>query len=610
MSAIAAMPWLSVAVPVTLAAAIALGSRFLGRAAVIPALVAPLLVVVVGWASLGHGASGSLVWIAAGGASLRVGYSVDGLGSLMLLVVGGVSACVMLFSAGYMRGERGYVRYFALLTLFVGAMSGLVIATDLVALFVAWELVGACSYLLIGFWYDRPAAADAARKAFLMTRVGDAALLLGMGAMWSMSTAAGRAGILDVRSIVAVARHAPPAAVTVAALCVLLAAVGKSAQFPLHGWLPDAMEGPTPVSALIHAAAMVAAGVFLVARMWGLFELSATARGVALALGAVTALGAATVAVTQTDIKKVLAWSTISQLGFMFAALGVGAWPAAIFHLVAHAAFKALLFLASGSVIHGSGTQDLRSMGGLWRRMPLTALTWILGGLALAGVWPMAGFFSKDAIVTSVWTIAPVAAAALLLASGLTGAYIARATQLGFFGAYRGDGRPHESGWTMTVPLLLLAIAAGTLGAAGRDIMAALAAPYEPLSAGVVAVTLALTGAGALAGWLPWARDAGAEAAFPGWLERAWRAARAGYGYDSMLERGVVRPVMTFALVAHALVDRLLIDGVIERGSKATRRASDLFLRLQGGDGQAYGMLVAVGTIAILVLAIALRSVG
>jgi NADH-quinone oxidoreductase subunit L len=398
--------------------------------------------------------------------------------------------------------------------------------------------------------------------------------------------------------------------VTAAAICLLQGAVGQSAQFPLHVWLPDAMEGPTPVSALIHAATMVAAGVFLVARTWPLFELSPTARGVALVLGTVTALGAATIAVTQTDIKKVLAYSTISQLGFMFAALGVGAWRVAIFHLVTHAAFKALLFLGSGSVIHGSGTQDLRGMGGLLRRMPITAVTWILGSLALAGIWPMAGFFSKDEIVANVLHSAPWAGIALLAASALTGAYIARATQLAFFGAYRGDAHPHESPLAMTVPLVVLAAASCVLGFAGVGILAVLGGEAEPLSVTVAAIALALAAAGAVAGALPWARDAGVEASLPEWFERIWRAARQGYGYDALLHRLFVRPIVTLALFAYAFVDRLVIDGIVEGSARNANRLGGWLTKLQDGDGQRYAALVAAGTIVLVVVAFALRTVG
>jgi NADH-quinone oxidoreductase subunit L len=537
-------------------------------------------------------------WLVAGQSVLRLGYRVDGLSAIMLLVVGVVAACVIVFSIGYMHGERGYVRYFAMLSLFTAAMAGLVIASDLVGLFIGWELVGVCSYLLIGFWYDKPAAADAAVKAFMVTRVGDAAMLVGMAVLWRAT------GTLEISAILNGVGALAPSVVTAAAVCLLLGAVGKSAQFPLHIWLPDAMEGPTPVSALIHAATMVAAGVFLVARMWPLFEASPTTRMLTLVLGTVTALGAATIALTQRDIKKVLAYSTISQLGFMFVALGVGAWPVAIFHLVTHAAFKALLFLSSGSVIHGSGTQDLHEMGGLRSKMPLTATCWIAGGLALAGIPPTAGFFSKDAVVASVLNVAPWAGFALLAASLLTGAYVARATRLAFFGSARGEREAHESPWTMTVPLGVLAVGALGLGMAGPTVARALGTQSEPLSFGLAAIAVGLAATGALGGWL-FASDGGrAENSLAPALRGVWDAARSGYGFDTLVTRAVVQPVVATAGVIDAMLDRAAIDGTAEGVAGLARRVGVLFADTMSGDGQSYTALLASGVIVLLALTI------
>jgi NADH-quinone oxidoreductase subunit L len=592
------MPYLVVAVPLAIAAVLALGLRAWGRSAPWLALVGPLVAAAVGAASLDGGSSGSMRWLAAGSSVLTLGYRVDGLSAIMLLVVGVVAACVIVFSIGYMHGDRGYVRYFALLSLFTAAMSGLVIASDLVGIFIGWELVGVCSFLLIGFWYEKSAAAEAARKAFMVTRVGDAAMLVGLAVLWHAT------GTLDVATILAGAGSLAPAAVTAAAICLLLGAVGKSAQFPLHIWLPDAMEGPTPVSALIHAATMVAAGVFLVARMWPLFALSPEARMVALVLGTITALGAATVALAQTDIKKVLAYSTISQLGFMFAALGVGAWPVAIFHLVTHAAFKALLFLTSGSVIHGSGTQDLREMGGLRSKMPVTATAWVIGGLALAGIPPLAGFFSKDAVVGSVLAAAPWAGIALLAASLLTGAYVARATRLAFFGTSRGAEGAHESPWTMTVPLAVLAAFALALGAAGPAITRVLGAASEPLSLPLAALAVGLAAAGALGGWLLAAEGGAREAAFTPALARAWGAARDAYRFDSLVTNVVTRPMSALARFTDAVLDRRGIDGIAEGLAELARNVGGLLTRMMNGDGQTYSGLLAAGAIVLVCLTI------
>lgn len=592
------MPYLVVGVPLLIAAVLGLGVRFWGRAAAWIALLGPLLAVAVGASSLQGGASGSVRWLAAGDSALTLGYHVDGLSAIMLLVVGVVAACVIVFSIGYMHGDRGYVRYFALLSLFTAAMSGLLIAADLVALFIGWELVGACSFLLIGFWYETPAAAEAARKAFMVTRVGDAAMLVGLAVLWRAT------GTLELSATLGGVGSLAPAVVTTAAICLLLGAVGKSAQFPLHIWLPDAMEGPTPVSALIHAATMVAAGVFLIARTWPLFEASPEARMVALVLGTITALGAATVALAQTDIKKVLAYSTISQLGFMFAALGVGAWPVAIFHLVTHAAFKALLFLTSGSVIHGSGTQDLREMGGLRSKMPLTAVAWIIGGLALAGIPPLAGFFSKDQVVGSVLASAPWAGVALLAASLLTGAYVARATRLAFFGAARGTGEAHESPWTMTVPMAALAAAAIGLGFAGPSIAAVLSAESEPLSVGLAAVAVGLAGAGALGGWLLAAGGGAREGSFSPALAVVWGAARDGYGFDALVNGAIVRPMAALARFTDAVVDGQGIDRVAEGFAGLARWAGEIFSRTMSGDGQTYSALLSAGAIILLCITI------
>jgi NADH-quinone oxidoreductase subunit L len=595
MDLLASAPYLAALVPLVLSAVIAAGVRVWGKAAPWIALVGPLSLVGIGAASLTGGGSGAVRWISAGSSVISLGWHADGLAAVMLLVVGVVAACVMLFSVGYMHGERGYVRYFAILSLFTAAMAWLVIASDLVGLFLGWELVGACSFLLIGFWYDKPSAAEAARKAFLVTRLGDVAMLVGMAILWNAT------GTLEIARIL---KAAPALGTlgTAAAICILLGAVGKSAQFPLHIWLPDAMEGPTPVSALIHAATMVAAGVFLVARTWPLFEAAPEARMVALVLGTITALGAATIGLPQADIKKVLAYSTISQLGFMFAALGVGAWPVAIFHLVTHAAFKALLFLASGSVIHGSGTQNLREMGGLRTAMPITTVTWIIGSLALAGIPPLAGFFSKDEVIASVLTHAPVAGVALFLASMLTAAYMARATRLAFFDAPRAERHAHESPWTMTVPLMVLAALALTLGFAGGALTRVLepGAEAEAINLFIAAAAVVLSILSAAAGWV-FAADGGArERAFSGTSERVWSLVRKGYGYDDLVRAAVVGPTAWLGRVTDSMADRAGVDGAAEGVGSLARRLGNAFSELQNGEGQWYAAMVAAGVVLVL----------
>jgi NADH-quinone oxidoreductase subunit L len=590
-------PYLAVLTPVIVAVVLAAGARHLRRVAPWIALAGPGTALAVGIvASGGQGTSGSFTWLAAGGTGLSLGWSADGLAAIMLIVLGVVASMVMVFSAGYMHDERGLVRYYAFLSLFTAAMAGLVLATDLVGLFLSWELVGVCSFLLIGFWYDKPSAAEAARKAFLVTRVGDAGLLLAMGLLWSAT------GTLDIAQVLGKAGDLTPGVVAAVACLLFMGAAGKSAQFPLHAWLPDAMEGPTPVSALIHAATMVAAGVFLIARMWPLFEAAPVVLTVVLWVGTFTALASATIAVTQTDIKKVLAFSTISQLGFMFAALGAGAWGAALFHLVTHAAFKALLFLASGSVIHGAGTQDLREMGGLVRKMPVTTATWVVGALALAGIPPLAGFFSKDAVIASVLHASPVAGYALVLASVLTGFYVARTTQLAFFGLPRGHEDAHESPAVMTGPLVVLACLAVGAGFGGGWVATVLGAEHEALSVPVAVTSVIAALVGMIAGGLQWGSDPAVESTMPSWAERIWRAARGGYGWDAFVQRSIVLPVMSFAMLSYAFFDRIVIDGIVEGSARAAKAVGAWFTGLQNGDVQWYAALVAAGGLLAVTL--------
>ncbi|MBW6467782.1 MAG: NADH-quinone oxidoreductase subunit L [Coriobacteriia bacterium] len=598
MAAFLDLGWLVVLLPMLLAVVVALFGRVLGRFTPAVAILAPLWVLAYGVLSLVEGLhdaprSGSVEWLTVGAAdSLTVGWAVDGLTAVMLVVVGLVAALVVLFSVGYMHGENGLPRYFASLCLFTAAMSMLVVADGLVGLFIGWELVGACSYLLIGFWFTRPAAAKAAVKAFLTTRVGDVGLLLALALLWR------EVGDLSYAGLFAAAPSLAPATVTGASLLLLVGAIGKSAQFPLQIWLPDAMEGPTPVSALIHAATMVAAGVFLIARTWPLFSLSPDALAMTLAVGGLTAIGAAAAALVQTDIKKVLAYSTISQLGFMFAALGVGAWGAAVFHLVTHAAFKALLFLGSGSVIHGSGTQELEEMGGLFRKMPVTGVTWLIGAGALAGLPPLAGFFSKDEILHDVALAEPVWAILLFGASLMTAFYVARTTRLAFFDAYRGDGHPHEGGWSMRLPLIALATLAAAVGFAGAWLAETIGAHHGSLDLRVAAASTLLAVLGLLAGWKV------AGAGHPG-LKQPRLAAladlmRQGWGADRLVERVLLAPVASASQFLYRFVDRQAVDGIAEGTAPFARRVGRAFSSLQSGDAQWYATMLGAGAVALL----------
>jgi NADH-quinone oxidoreductase subunit L len=440
----------------------------------------PLLAVFLSWLAAMAVAAGALTgaapfgehgfgvsfweWIPAGQFTVTVGFFVDSLTACLLIVVTTIGLLVHVYSVGYMSHDRGYWRFFAYLNLFMFSMLVLVLADSFLVIFVAWELVGLSSYLLIGFWFPRRSAALASKKAFIVNRVGDVGFILGISLIWvSLHT-------LNVQTVLAQVGTLSPTTISWIALLLLCGAVGKSAQFPLHVWLPDAMEGPTPVSALIHAATMVNAGVYLVARSSPIFAQAPGVMVLVAAIGTFTAILAASIAFTQTDIKRVLAYSTLSQLGYMFAALGVGAWTAAIFHLMAHGFFKGLLFLDSGSVIHAvHDEQDMRKMGGLSKKIPITYWTMLIGSIAIAGIPPLAGFFSKDEILGEafkngflwVWGVG-------FLVAGMTGFYMFRLMGLTFWGESRVDPAVepeiHESGPWMTVPLVLLSIPTIFLG--------------------------------------------------------------------------------------------------------------------------------------------------
>jgi len=405
-------------------------------------------------------------WIPAGRFVVEAGFFVDGLTACLLIVVTTIGMLVHVYSIGYMSHDGGYWRFFAYLNLFMFSMLLLVLADNFLVVFVAWELVGLSSYLLIGYWYTKRSAALASKKAFIVNRVGDVGFALGIMLIFVSL------GTLDIREVLERIGELDQLTISAIALLVFCGAMGKSAQFPLHVWLPDAMEGPTPVSALIHAATMVNAGVYLVARANPIFGHAQEAMVVVAAIGIFTAILAASIAFTQTDIKRVLAYSTLSQLGYMFAALGVGAWTAAIFHLMAHGFFKGLLFLDSGSVIHAvHEEQDMRRMGGLARKIPITYWTMLIGSLAIAGIPPLAGFFSKDEILGEafkngfviVWAIGFVVA-------GMTAFYMFRLMGMTFWGPSRVDPvvepKIHESPRSMTVPLVLLAIPSALIGLA------------------------------------------------------------------------------------------------------------------------------------------------
>ncbi len=412
------------------------------------------------------------LWLSAGNIRFSAGWLVDNLSAMMLMVVTSVSLLIQIYSHEYMNKDEGYHRFFAYLALFNFSMLGLVLSTNLFQIYIFWELVGLSSYLLIGFWFKRPSAADAAKKAFIMNRIGDFGLLAGiMGFLYYSLNWWGGSDkpFLSFSVLAPAAKHvfemAGPAVFALIAFGIFLGAVAKSAQFPLHTWLPDAMEGPTPISALIHAATMVAAGVYLIARAYPIFELSPQIMTLMAWTGAFTALLTALIAVSQYDIKRVLAYSTCSQLGFMVMAMGVGAYSAGLFHLFTHAYFKAMLFLCSGAVIHGlADQQDMRYMGGLRKKMPAVAYTYLIGCFAISGIL-LSGFWSKDEIFAGIYRSGNMPLLILgVLIAGMTSFYMFRSYFMAFEGEYRGNAEPHNANRIITMPLIVFAVPSAIIG--------------------------------------------------------------------------------------------------------------------------------------------------
>jgi NADH-quinone oxidoreductase subunit L len=553
-------------------------------------------------------------WAEIGGRRLEVGFYFDRLAAVMTLVVTGVGTLIHVYSTGYMHGDESHPRYFAYLNLFLFFMLLLVLGRSLLVMFVGWEGVGLASYLLIGFWFDDPAKAAAGKKAFVTNRIGDAGFLLGMFLLW------GAFGTLDIDVVNAgFAGGTPPAlavgGASLVGILLFVGACGKSAQIPLHVWLPDAMAGPTPVSALIHAATMVTAGIYLVARMSPLYLQAPEASQLIAVVGLATAFFAATIAIAQYDIKKVLAYSTVSQLGLMFLALGVGAYAVAIFHVVTHAFFKACLFLGSGSVIHAlGGEQDIRKMGGLARRIPVTFATFAVATAAIAGIPPLAGFFSKDEILwfafasgrggaTWLWVLASLSAL-------LTSFYMFRLLWLTFFGASRMDPQVehhvHESPLSMTGVLVVLALLSAVGGFVPVVHFLEPMLPLPKVAPELHHLEHTLVGIAVAIGFLGLA---GAAWFFGGKAERAARArARlAGlqrvlankYYVDELYEATLGRPLTWISQrVFLQLGDRVLIDGTLHLLAATARRSAAAFGALQAGSLHRYALYAVVGILA------------
>jgi len=545
----------------------------------------------------------SIPWFSTGTLHPMVGLQVDPLSAVMLLVVTTVALMVQVYSLGYMAGEAGLARYYAYLSLFCASMLGLVLARGFIQLYICWELVGLCSYLLIGFWYDRDAPAFAAKKAFVTTRLGDLGFLLGV---LLICTAAGSfefsevqartaAGLLDSRTM------------TLACLLLFCGAVGKSAQVPLHVWLPDAMEGPTPVSALIHAATMVAAGVYMVARFAFLFHGSPDAMATVAVVGALTALLAATIALVQDDIKRVLAYSTISQLGYMMLALGAGSVTAGMFHLFTHAFFKALLFLCAGAVIHAVRTNDMWEMGGLRKAMPWTFWTFVIGALALAGIFPFSGFFSKDEILARVLAYSPPLFAVALVASFCTAFYMGRVVFVAFLGAARGGAaaHAHEAPLVMRGPLVVLAglslVAGWWVWDFARFVFAGEVEEVH-IHLGLAAATQLVPLAGlALAAGMYVSRTPDPDALAKRFAS-GYALLRHRFYIDEAYDWLIDRVVMQFA-AGIGWFDRHVVDGAVNGVAWLARQTGAQLRYLQTGRVQHYAAAVFGGVLFLLLLA-------
>jgi NADH-quinone oxidoreductase subunit L len=553
-------------------------------------------------------------WITVGTLHVPAALLVDPLSITMCLFVTGISALIHLYSTGYMHGEKDFRKFFLYMNLFVFSMLLLVLANNLVLTFVGWEGVGLCSYWLVSYYFERDSAASAGKKAFLYNRVGDVGMLVAMFLLFS------RLHTLTYVTIFARAGTLTPTVATLVVLTLLLAATGKSAQIPLFNWLPDAMEGPTPVSALIHAATMVTAGVYLLVRMSPVLALSHSGRLTIAIIGGVTAFVAATIATSQKDIKKVLAFSTISQIGYMVLAVGVGAYSAAIFLMISHAFFKALLFLGSGSVIHSlNGEQDMRKMGGLQKYLPLTFPAFLIGWLTISGIPPFAGFWSKGDVLTNVFEQNRALWVLGVLTAILTGYYMTRLFVLTFLGTerFREDTEghdPHESPWVMTTPLIVLAalsIVGGVLDLPWihHDSLAGFLSPtFGYVAAGGHADTLAQYGLalvdvaaaviGLLVGYSIWRNIWESSRYESSFLEHVWH-------WDDFYDATIGRPLTEAAQFGDDVIEPKVIDGAVTGLAVSVRRSAQGLRKVQSGFVRHYALATVLGVAVIIVYLVA-----
>ena len=589
-------------------------------------------------------------WITVGNLQVDWGFLLDPLSALMILVVSGVGSLIHLYSIGYMHGEEGFYRYFSYLNLFCFSMLMLVLGNNALVMFIGWEGVGLCSYLLIGYYFHKKSAGDAAKKAFVVNRIGDFGFLLGLFTLyWTLGSEHG----IWTLNFVQIAEHghllgAGSLVVTVVTLCFFLGATGKSAQIPLVTWLPDAMEGPTPVSALIHAATMVTAGVYMIGRMNGLFAMSPDTMMVIAIVGAATALFAATIGMAQNDIKRVLAYSTVSQLGYMFLAMGVGAFTAGIFHLMTHAFFKACLFLGSGSVIHAmhyayhkahlhDDAQDMRNMGGLWKKMPVTWITFLVSTLAISGIPGLSGFFSKDEILWMAfsstrggWILWLVGA----LAAGMTAFYMFRLVFMTFHGTERTHAKAkdhvHESPLVITIPLMVLgalALVGGWIGVPKPigDLFGGMSNHFEHFLAPVFEHTQELYGihaqhslhafewplmgisvgialVGIFLSWVMYIKNPSLPGKFVAAFAPLHRAVFNKWYVDEIYDALFVNPTKRLGTFLWKGFDVVVIDGIVNGFGKVAHGLSRALRHTQSGYVHNYAMSMVVGLVVIVAI--------
>ncbi len=591
----------------------------------------------------------SINWLSVGALQVDFAFSVDPLTAMMLVVVTVISLLVQIYSTGYLAGDPGYSRFFAYMCVFTASMLGLLLVNDLLMLFIFYELVGICSYLLIGFWFHRPSAAAAAKKAFIVTRIGDFGFMISLLLIWV------NVGTFEISAIIEEAPHIAGATLALIALGIVAGAVGKSAQFPLHFWLPDAMEGPTPVSALIHSATMVAAGVYLIARLFPMFVHSIEAMATVALVGGFTAIFAASMALVMYDVKRVLAYSTISQLGYMVMALGVGGFVPAMFHLLNHSFFKAMLFLSSGSLHHATNTYDMRLMGGLRKYMPWTYGAFVVGGLSLAGILPLSGFWSKDELLLYAFNT-PIPLGKVVFVFGmivafLTAFYTFRVIFMTFHGEYKGGAEPepdihhspsahgsepesseshgwkahpHESPWLMVVPLVVLAIPAVLSGLLNTPlspwIEAFLKTPlikeasellaFEPhFDPVLAAVTLVLALAGIGLAYLIYVVRVVPRDFITRFAPWTFKVLTQKYGVDILAEDLITRRAFYRVLSASLdWFDRFVVDGIVNGAGMSAVRIGGGLRKMETGQVQVYGFSIFLGLIVIIAGFVILRA--